>query len=150
MSGNNSTQKKIRWVSNLSFVTDQLWASGADHFHTLSFPVLSPVKNNPLGPIWIAFTSSLENILPLSLNLCKTVGTSVNHMGSGETSLHLVIIFIKRYLRWQIIETHCVVIARTEQYWLAMRIRHSSKNKYTLSPTMQLSKNHYLRIHSIK
>jgi len=43
--------------------------ASADQFHTLTSPVPSPVKNMPLGPIWIARTSCLVNILPLSANL---------------------------------------------------------------------------------
>jgi hypothetical protein len=39
------------------------------HFHTLSKPLPSPVKNRPSGPTWIVLTTCFENILPLSLNL---------------------------------------------------------------------------------
>lgn len=43
--------------------------SVANQFQTFSSPLPSPVKNNPPGPIWIALTSSLEKIFPLSVNL---------------------------------------------------------------------------------
>lgn len=41
----------------------------ATEFHTLTWPVPSPVKNRPPGPVWMARISSLEKILPLSENL---------------------------------------------------------------------------------
>jgi len=44
-------------------------AGSGIQFHTLTWPVPSPVKNMLPGPVWIARTSCLLNILPLSANL---------------------------------------------------------------------------------
>ena len=42
-----------------------------NQFHTLTWPVPSPVKNMPTGPIWIVRISCFVNIFPLSENLKK-------------------------------------------------------------------------------
>lgn len=50
--------------------TDQGVAVGsANHFHTLTSPVPSPVKNKPAGPICMDRTSSFEYNFPLSEKL---------------------------------------------------------------------------------
>lgn len=46
-----------------------LAVGSANHFHTLTLPVPSPVKNRPPGPTCMDRTSCFANILPLSENL---------------------------------------------------------------------------------
>lgn len=63
-------------------------AVSAAHFHTLSSPFPSPVKNNPSHPIWNCRTSFLENNLPRSLNLRQTYKCYYNKI---ITSMHSMI-----------------------------------------------------------
>ena len=50
---------------------DVFFFNSASNFHTVIWPVASPVEKmpEPAGPIWIARTSRFANSLPLSANL---------------------------------------------------------------------------------
>jgi hypothetical protein len=68
----------------------------ATEFHTLTWPVPSPVKNRPPGPVWMARISCLANILPFSENLNMVKSIKIKNRKSEQ----------KQYAKEQNISRH--------------------------------------------